>query len=81
MLFEGKNAINNEKLNWDKIKPLLFLMEHTEMYQNCSPQIICRYLLILGLFQTCMSFFLLLSTEDDILKNIINLIDGSYCLS
>jgi len=31
------------------------------------------YLLILKLFQTCMSFFLLLKTKEDIFKNVGNI--------
>jgi len=32
----------------------------------------CYYLLILKLLQTCMSFFLLLNTKEDVLKNDLN---------
>jgi len=33
--------------------------------------ILSHNLLILKLFQTCMNFFLLLNTKEDILKNVI----------
>jgi len=40
----------------------------------------CHHLLNLKLFQTCMSFFLLLNTNEDILKNVGNqtIADGSH---
>ncbi len=41
----------------------------------------CHHLVTLKLFQTCISFFLLLSTKDDILKNICNqTVDSSHWL-
>ncbi len=37
------------------------------------------HLLILHLFQTCMSFFLLLNTKEDVLKNVgKQAVDGSH---
>lgn len=53
MLFQvKKNAINNEQLNFAKIK----CMEHTEI-------LICHYLLILKLFQICMSCWAQMTTK------------------
>ncbi len=39
---------------------------------------ICHHLLILKLFQTRLSFFLLLSTKEDILKNGNQTVDISF---
>ncbi len=44
-----------------------------------SPKfLLCHHLLIVHLFQTCMSFFLLLNTKYNILKNVGNqTVDGN----
>ncbi len=40
------------------------------------------YLLTFKLLQTFMSFFILLDTKEDVLKNVGNqTVDGSHCLS
>jgi len=63
---QGSSAIMKSNAEWMQENKSLYIFERT-IYLKWK---FCHHLLTFELFQTCMSFLLLLNTKEDILKNI-----------